>query len=88
MIDNGITIKSMDDGHNVKCPRCWHWHGVTENFGHEPGAVLPDGRNPDKEKLCDRCQQIILEEYPEHPAVPYIRAAQAAQKLKYTSLAK
>lgn len=76
--------ESLDDGHNVKCPRCWRWHGVLENFGHEPGCALPEGRNPDREKLCDRCQKIILEHFPDHPSVPHIKAAVNAQVIKYT----
>ena len=74
----------MNDGRNVKCPRCWHWHGVIENFGHEPGVVLPDGRNPDEEKLCDPCQQVILNDFPDHPSVPYIKAALEGQRARYS----
>lgn len=81
-----IEVKSMDDGRNVKCPRCWHWHGVIENFGHELSAVLSDGRNADKEKLCDRCQQIILADYPKHPSVPHIKSALEAQREKYARM--
>ena len=74
----------MDDGHNVKCPRCWHWHGAAENFGHEPGVVLPNNRDPEKEKLCDTCQQIILTDFPDHPSYPHILSALLSQRKKYT----
>lgn len=74
----------MDDGHNVKCPRCWHWHGVTENFGHLPEEISANPKLA-KEKLCDKCQQIILTDFPNHSAVPHIKAALAAQKTKYAS---
>ena len=79
-----IKVKSMDDGHNVKCPRCWHWHGVTENFGHLPEEISANPKLA-KEKLCDKCQQIILTDFPNHSAVPHIKAALAAQKTKYAS---
>ncbi len=75
----------MDDGRNVKCPRCWHWHGAINNFGHEPGTVLANGRNADKEKLCDHCQRIILTDFPGHPSAPHIRAAIAAQSAQYST---
>ncbi len=77
-----ILVESMNDGHNVKCPRCWHWHGVTDNFGHLPEEIEV---NPSlaKEKLCDRCQQTILKDHPNHPSVPHIKTALAAQHEKY-----
>ena len=62
-----IVVQSMDDGRNVKCPRCWKWHGVKENF---------DG-------LCDRCQTVILADYPGHESAPFIRAALDEQRVKY-----
>jgi len=34
--------------------------------------------------LCDKCQQIILEDFPDHPSVPHIRAALAEQLAHYT----
>ena len=71
-------INLSGDGRSVKCPRCWHWHGAVENFGHEPGGN-------EREKLCDRCSQIILENFPKHPSVPHILLAQAAQREKYTA---
>jgi hypothetical protein len=61
------TIESMDDGRNVKCPRCWHWHGVRENF----------------DNLCDSCCKVILADFPNHPSVAHIRAAYDAQARKY-----
>lgn len=62
-----ITVSSMDDGHDVMCPRCWRWCGVAENYGH----------------LCDVCQKIILEDYPNHESVPLIKAALDKQRAKY-----
>lgn len=72
----------MNDGHNVKCPRCWRWHGVTENFGHLPEEIAA---RPElaKEKLCDRCQAVILTDYPLHPSVVHIQAAMDRQMVKY-----
>jgi len=80
-----MDITSMDDGRNVKCPRCWHWHGVIENFGHLPEEIAADQKLA-KEVLCDRCQQIILTNFPNHPSVPHIRAALKAQHTKYTAV--
>lgn len=78
-----IIVESMDDGHNVKCPRCWHWHGVIENFGHLPEDIEANPKLA-KEKLCDRCQKIILTHFPNHPSVPHIKAALEYQRKKYT----
>jgi hypothetical protein len=77
-----IMVESMNDGHNVKCPRCWHWHGVVENFGHLPADIEANPKLA-KEKLCDRCQNVILTEFPNHPSVPHIKSALEAQRLKY-----
>jgi len=58
----------MNDGRNVKCPRCWHWHTVPKNFDH----------------LCDGCQKTIMEHFPTHPSTPHIRSALEVQRKKYT----
>lgn len=81
--DTELTVLT-DDPHIVKCPRCWHCHGVTENFGHLPEEIEADPSLA-KEKLCDNCQQIILNDYPNHPSVPYIKAALTAQREKYSN---
>lgn len=73
----------MDDGRNVKCPRCWHWHGVVENFGHLPQEIELNPKLA-KEKLCDKCQQIIVNDFPNHPSVPHIMSAMEAQLAKYS----
>jgi hypothetical protein len=67
-----VAVESMNDGHNVKCPRCWHWHGVAENF----------------DRLCDKCQQIMLADFPNHPSVPHIQSALTAQRAKYHEQAR
>ena len=59
-----ISIQSMDDGRNVKCPRCWQYHGVIENF----------------ENLCDRCSLVILKDYSEHKSAPFIKAVFEQQR--------
>ena len=47
----------LDDGETyLRCPRCYGHHSVHGNF----------------DNLCDRCQQIILEHYPNHESVPHI----------------
>lgn len=80
---NTELITLTDDPHTVKCPRCWHCHGVTENFGHLPDEIEADPSLA-KEKLCDNCQQTILSDYPNHPSVPHIKAAIATQREKYS----
>jgi hypothetical protein len=45
----------------VKCPRCYGQHSIHGNF----------------DNLCDRCQQTILQHFPDHPSVPHIKAALA-----------
>lgn len=77
------VISLPKDGHSVKCPRCLHWHGVTENFGHTPEDIAADPELA-REKLCDDCQALILEHFPNHPSVPHILAAQEAQRVQYT----
>lgn len=76
-------IEPMDNGRNVKCPRCWHWHGVVENFGHLPEEIAAKPELA-REKLCDRCQRTILTEFPDHPSVLHIRAALKKQRTRYT----
>ena len=43
----------------AKCPRCYGLHSVRGNF----------------DNLCDTCQETILEHFPDHASVPFIRAA-------------
>lgn len=69
----------LDNISGWRCPRCWHYHDVYLNFGHTPEEVSVEpwlGR----EKLCDKCQRIILTDYPEHASVPYIKASLKYQK--------
>lgn len=78
-----ITVTSLrNDPEARKCPRCYQWHYIQENFGHPPEE---EAKNPalGREKLCDRCQRVILEHFPGHWSVPHIRAALEAQRLKY-----
>jgi predicted amidophosphoribosyltransferase len=63
-----ILIKDCsEDEHSRKCPRCWKWHDIIENY----------------DDLCDRCQRAILSSYPNHESVPGIMAALEAQRKKY-----
>jgi hypothetical protein len=64
-----ITVKPvMLNPRSVKCPRCWQYHTVAENY----------------DNLCDRCQNVILKHFPEHESADGIRASIAAQIEKYT----
>jgi len=51
----------------IKCPRCWHYHGVRENH---------DG-------LCDRCCLVMMQDFPQHEETPAITAKWQAQQSKY-----
>ena len=55
----------------VKCPRCWHHHYATENFGYTPEEIAADPKLAD-EHLCNSCLWTILCEHPNHPSVPHI----------------
>lgn len=63
-----FEVRPCDDGRNVRCPRCWHWHGVVENF----------------DNLCDDCQSILVSDFPEHPSVPHILSSMEKQIAKYS----
>lgn len=52
----------------VKCPRCWRITGA--------GRFNFDG-------LCDRCQDVILLDFPDHESVPGILAAKAEQRKQF-----
>lgn len=62
-----FIVESCDNGRNVKCPRCWHWHGVVENF----------------DNLCDDCQSVILKDFPDHESAPFIKESMQKQVEKY-----
>jgi hypothetical protein len=63
----GIQVQ-VEHAEGVKCPRCWKWTGA--------GRFNFDG-------LCDACCGVLLEDYPEHEAVPGIHAAQQRQREKW-----
>jgi hypothetical protein len=56
----------------VKCPRCWHYHYVRENY----------------DNLCDRCCRTILDDHPEFnlEVTEGIKIAIEKQKIKYTKI--
>ncbi len=58
-----------DDPQFCKCPRCWHYHAVKENY----------------DELCDRCCHVLVEAWPEHDAIPGIQESWERQRAKYTS---
>jgi hypothetical protein len=59
-------VRALDRETYLKCPRCYGLHSIHGNF----------------DNLCDRCQQTILEHFPDHPSVPHIRAALEAFNAK------
>lgn len=67
-IEIGVGIKSLKDNKEyVKCPRCWVWHGVKENYDY----------------LCDRCWPILIKNYPTHWSIPHIKKSIKTQRKKY-----
>lgn len=59
-----IDVKSLVGNPDyVRCPRCWTYHTVMLNH---------DG-------LCDRCQNAILTDMPDHESVPFIKTCLEAQ---------
>lgn len=57
------------DERDVKCPRCWDFHVMIDNFDY----------------LCDRCQLVLLKNFPDHPSVPFIKEGLLEQRKKYAS---
>lgn len=63
-----ISIRSLkDDPEARKCPRCWKYHFVKFNF---------DG-------LCDLCQSILLNDFPDHESIPHIKEALHNQRMRF-----
>lgn len=60
-------ISLRDDSNYCKCPRCWKYHACKENF---------DG-------LCDKCCHVLLECYPEHESIQFIKESYNKQRTKY-----
>lgn len=58
----------LHDPNWVKCERCRHFHTVKLNF----------------DNLCDRCCHSILEGWPEHWSVPFIKASFASQRAHFS----
>jgi len=66
------------------------------NHGHTPEQIETDrveyldkerkkGMLPlSQEKLCDNCQDVIVHDFPDHEAVPYIKASIEFQLKKWT----
>ncbi len=85
------TIASKQDGRHVSCPRCRKVHTCNWNFGHTEEEIancheINYFKALMNQKLCDRCQQVLLEFYPNHPSIPYIKVAIEKQKRIYNLL--
>lgn len=50
-----------------KCPRCYSYHMVQDNFDF----------------LCDRCCEVLVADWPEHPSIQFILESKKAQREKY-----
>lgn len=55
-----------NDPDYVRCPRCYGNHSVRGNF----------------DNLCDKCQRVLLSDFPDHESVPFIREALAKWSVK------
>ena len=62
-----VEVTSVENGRNVKCPRCWQYHGVIENY----------------DNLCDKCQDTIINYFPDHESVTHIKESLDKQRIKY-----
>lgn len=62
-----VSASAITDPNMVKCPRCWHYHGVIVNY----------------DMLCDRCCSSIVEGWPDHESVPFIKANLASQRRSF-----
>ncbi len=63
-----MTSACVYDAEGVKCPRCKKTTAA--------GRFNFDG-------LCDRCQELILEHFPDHESVPFIKASLEAQRARW-----
>lgn len=57
-------IRKQDPEAYVKCPRCYGHHSIHGNF----------------DNLCDPCQITLVQHFPDHESIPFIKAAQARWK--------
>lgn len=57
-----------DDPNYVKCPRCWIYHSIKDNY----------------DCLCDRCCRVLVDAFPNHESVPHIKASYEAQRMRYS----
>lgn len=53
--------KQQDPETYAECPRCHSHHSIHGNY----------------DNLCDRCQSVLVEHFPNHPSVPHIKRAMA-----------
>ena len=73
IVGKDFTIVAITKAPGVKCPRCWRVTGEGRwNF---------DG-------LCDRCCDVLLLGHPTHPSVPFIQAAYATQRVRWSIACK
>ena len=66
-----IVTSLLDDPSYTKCPRCWHYHTILINH----------------DKLCDRCCRVLIENYADHPSVPFILENLEAQRKQFSASA-
>lgn len=62
-----------------KCPRCLRWHGVKYNTNWPVDSLLPTVA-AERQVICDRCSQVLVNQCPEHPVSEAIKANHLWQK--------
>lgn len=65
--DVWVGVQSLPDLGYSKCPRCWKYHSCSGNYM----------------VLCDGCCRALMEGWPDHECIPYIRQAYAEQYRKF-----
>ena len=70
-----------DDPSQVICPRCHRWHSGPLNTPYPVDALVAKGYDPARQKICDRCEAILLSDYPDHEASLAIRLNRERPKM-------
>lgn len=68
----GITVTACAANPALaKCPRCLRWHSNLENTHYLPDKAEPN-HDPSRYIFCMRCEMVLMEDYPHHPAAQAI----------------
>lgn len=78
-IDATASIFSLKETH-CKCPRCRAMTKCWGNFGHLKHEIEADPKLA-REKLCQRCCDSILTDFPLHESADFIKLYQEKEKI-------